>query len=72
MNYTGLLDNPLFLLSVKNTALMGGVVSVFGMLLATIVSWIVLRLKPKGARLLDSLAFIPFTIPSVALGFSFL
>jgi iron(III) transport system permease protein len=72
INYIELFERYDFLLSVKNTVILGAVVSIGGMLLATLISWIVLRLKPKGARVLDSLAFVPFTIPSVALGFSFM
>jgi iron(III) transport system permease protein len=56
----------------KNTAILAGTVGIGGVLLALIISWIVLRLKPKGARALDTAAFLPFAVPSIALAFSFM
>jgi iron(III) transport system permease protein len=58
--------------TLKNTAIVGLAVSAGGMLLATIVSWVVVRLRPAGSRLLDSLVFIPFAIPPIAIGFSYM
>jgi iron(III) transport system permease protein len=71
-NYRELFDRRDFLLMIRNTAFLAGIVSVGGMLLATVVSWIVLRLKPRGGRVLDVLAFLPMAIPAVAMAFSFM
>jgi iron(III) transport system permease protein len=37
-------------------------------LLAALTSWVVLRLRPAGARILDLLAFMPLAIPGVMMG----
>lgn len=71
-NYRFILIRPEFLVTLKNSALLGAVVSVGGMLLATLVSWIVIRMRIKGARLLDTLVFIPYVMPGIAIGFSYM
>ncbi|MBM2832458.1 MAG: sugB 2, partial [Dehalococcoidia bacterium] len=71
-NYRELFDRRDFVLMIRNTAVLSGIVSVGGMLLATLVSWIVIRLKPRGGRVLDVLAFLPMSIPAVAMAFAFM
>lgn len=71
-SYRDLFSRDEFYLSLKNTLILSTVVSVAAMLLATVISWIVIRLKPKGSRLLDMLSFLPYTIPGIAMGFSFM
>jgi iron(III) transport system permease protein len=71
-SYRELFSRDLFYLAIKNTVLLCTMVSVGGMLLATVVSWIVIRLRPRGARLLDALAFLPYTVPGIAMGFAFM
>ncbi|MBM2830990.1 MAG: sugB 2 [Dehalococcoidia bacterium] len=71
-NYRFLLSRPEFLLTLKNTAILGVIVAGGGMLLATLISWMVVRLKVKGARLLDALVFIPYALPGIAIGFSYM
>ncbi|MDP2744652.1 MAG: iron ABC transporter permease [Dehalococcoidia bacterium] len=71
-NYRDLFARRDFLLMIRNTAILAGIVSVGGMLLATVVSWIVIRLKPRGGRVLDVLAFLPMSVPAVAMAFSFM
>ncbi len=71
-SYQQLFSRDNFYLAVKNTAILCTLVSVGGMLLATVVSWMVIRLKSKGSRVLDTLAFLPYTIPGIAMGFGFM
>lgn len=71
-NYADLFTRRDFLPMLRNTAILASVVGVGGVLLALVISWIVLRLKPKGARVLDTIAFLPFAVPSIALAFSFM
>jgi iron(III) transport system permease protein len=59
-------------LILRNTAILAFVVSTGGMLLATIISWIVIRMKLKGGRMLDNLVFIPYAVPAVAFGLSYM
>lgn len=71
-NYQVLVSRSDFLLMLKNTLILSVSVSVGGMILATMVSWIVVRLRPKGSGLLDILVFLPIAIPSIAIGVSFM
>jgi iron(III) transport system permease protein len=71
-SYRDLFSRDQFFLSLKNTLILSTVVSVAAMLLAMVISWIVIRLKPRGSRVLDTLSFLPYTIPGIAMGFSFM
>lgn len=46
-------------------ATLGGIASMF---LAAVISWIVIRSKIKGRRILDTLAFTPLAMPGIVLG----
>jgi iron(III) transport system permease protein len=62
LKYPGVLNaasNSLFL------AVLGGCVT---MLLAAVISWIVIRSRLPGRRILDFLAFAPIAIPGIVLG----
>lgn len=71
-SYRELFSRDIFYLAIKNTVVLATTVSVGGILLATIVSWIVIRLRPRGSKVLDTLAFLPYTIPGVAMAFGFM
>jgi iron(III) transport system permease protein len=71
-NYRSLLSRSDVLLTVKNTALLTTVVSVGGMLIATMVSWIVVRMRAKVGRVLDGLIFVNYAVPGIATGFAFM
>jgi iron(III) transport system permease protein len=53
-----------------NIAILAGVAGSASMLLATVISWVVLRLRPRGSQVLDGLVFLPYAIPGIAIGFS--
>ncbi|MDP2743926.1 MAG: iron ABC transporter permease [Dehalococcoidia bacterium] len=69
-NYRILTARPDFALAVRNTVLLSGFSAVGSMLLAVVISWVIIRLRPKGTKVLDALVFIPYAIPGIALGFS--
>ncbi|MBM2831939.1 MAG: transporter permease [Dehalococcoidia bacterium] len=71
-NYEKLFDRADFLPSVKNTLILCTSVSFGAMMLGTLISWIVIRWRPRGHKLLDGLVFIPYTLPSIAVGFSYM
>jgi iron(III) transport system permease protein len=71
-HYRNLFSHDQFYLALQNTLILSTTVSVGGMLLAAVISWIVIRMKPKGSKLLDALAFLPYTIPGIAMGVSFM
>lgn len=62
LKYPGVLD------SAKNSlllAILGGCITMF---LAAIISWIVVRSRVPGRRILDFLAFTPIAIPGIVMG----
>lgn len=71
-NYSMVFDRPDMLHMLQNTALLAGVVSVCVMFLALLLSWVIFHMKIKGSGFLDSLAFIPYAIPSVVTGIAFM
>ena len=59
---------PGVLNAVKNSLLLAVVGGCLTMLLAAVISWIVVRSRVPGRRLLDFLAFAPLATPSIVLG----
>jgi len=71
-NYRELAGRGEFLLAVKNTVQLGLIVGFGGMILATLISWTVIKLKPKGSGVLDFFAFISYAVPGIVVGLSFM
>jgi len=71
-NYRSLMDKGDFALAVKNTFQLGVFVGFGGMFTATLVSWTVIKLKPRGSGVLDFLSFISYAIPGIVVGLSFM
>lgn len=67
-NYVQVFQNPLALTALKNSVLLGVGAATVVMFLAGISSWVVVRTRAPGRRLLDVLTFTPLTIPGLVLG----
>ena len=63
-------QSPFFLRSLRNTFLMGAVVSITAMTIGMMTAWIVVRLRTKWSKALDVLAYIPHAMPGVIIGTS--
>jgi iron(III) transport system permease protein len=50
---------------IRNTAILMVTVPTLTMILSVAVSWVVLRARPRGAGLIDFLAFLPVTVPPI-------
>ena len=70
--YTRLFSMPWMGDALRNTAILLLVVPTAVMALSAVVSWIVVRTQTPGRKLLDSLVFLPHTMPSIVIGLSFL
>lgn len=70
--YTSIFDQEAFWIGLKNSLLLILVVPISTLLLSATVSWIVVRSKAPGRGILDALAFVPFTAPSIVFGLAFL
>jgi iron(III) transport system permease protein len=71
-NYPYIFSRPDALLMLKNTLYLGTIATAGAMALALLVSWIVIRLRVKGSRILDMIAFSPYAIPGIVVGVAFL
>ena len=66
--YVDLFGSPAFRQAAYNTIGVSLLAGIATMALAIVCAWAVVRLRVRGSTLLDSMAFIPNAIPSVALG----
>ena len=67
-HYAGLMDRQDAIIMLQNTATLVVVSTVIIMVLSLAISWLVFRLKPPGARVIDALSFLPQTMPSIVMG----
>jgi iron(III) transport system permease protein len=67
-NYRAVLDMPLASTALQNSLILGIGSATAVMVLAAIVSWVVVRTRLPGRRVLDLLAFTPIVIPGLVLG----
>jgi iron(III) transport system permease protein len=67
-NYRKVLDDPALTTAIKNTVIVGLVSATAVMVLTSIASWLVVRTKTRGRRLVDVLTFTPLVIPGLVLG----
>ena len=67
-NYATVFRTPLAWTALQNSLLLGVGSATLVMALAAVVSWVVVRTRLPGRRLLDLLAFTPIVIPGLVLG----
>jgi iron(III) transport system permease protein len=71
-NYRAIMELPHTAESIYNTLLVGVLSSVIIVLLAATISWIVVRSRVPGRKLLDFLSFSPIAIPGTVMGLALL
>lgn len=71
-NYTQVLSDNRALVSVWNSTLLTIITPTAVVVIAGITSWLVVRSRVRGRRLLDNVAFTPFAMPDVIIGMSVL
>jgi iron(III) transport system permease protein len=67
-NHRDFLDSPRVFEAAANTLVVAALSATAVAVLATAVSWTVVRLRAPGAAVLDTLAFLPIAIPGVMMG----
>jgi iron(III) transport system permease protein len=70
--YATVLSDSSALNALKNTVILVLTVPTVTMLVAVLISWYVMRSKLHGRRVLDALAFMPHSLPSVIIGIAFI
>jgi iron(III) transport system permease protein len=71
-NYREILELPHTLQSIYNTLLVGVLSALIIVLIASIISWIVIRTRIRGRKFLDFLSFAPIAIPGTVMGLALL
>jgi iron(III) transport system permease protein len=71
-NYRRVLHMPLAITALRNSVLLGIGAASAVMFLTAVASWVVVRTRTPGRRLLDVLAFTPLVIPGLVLGIALL
>ncbi len=71
-SYRGLWREEAFWIAFKNSMIIMAVVPITVMLFSSVISWFVVRGKMRGRGVIDSIAFLPFTAPSIVFGLAFL
>ncbi|MFC1815457.1 ABC transporter permease [Thermodesulfobacteriota bacterium] len=71
-SYWEIITFPWLLDALKNTAIMTLFAPTLAVLLSAVISWIVVRTKVRGRRMLDTLVFMPHAIPGIVMGLSFM
>lgn len=67
-NYHAIFTLPLVSQAVQNTIIITLATATATMIVSFLGSWVSVRAKARGGRLLDSLMFLPQTIPSIVIG----
>jgi len=67
-NYRKVLHMPLAITALRNSVLLGVGAATVVMFLTAVASWVVVRTRTPGRRLLDALAFTPLVVPGLVLG----
>jgi iron(III) transport system permease protein len=63
--YKFVITNPWGVTALRNTLILTFAAPTATMLIATLISWFVVRSNMRGKRLLDVMAFLPHTVPSI-------
>jgi iron(III) transport system permease protein len=71
-HYKRAFSDPTLWTSLKNTLIMATTVATVGIVLCALVSYVVVKTKFLGRRLLDLIVWIPWAVPSVVLALGFL
>ncbi len=66
------LQDPISLLSLKNSLFLGVVGATLGVVLSIFVAYVIVKVKTRAAGLLESLSFLSFSFPGIVIGVGFM
>jgi iron(III) transport system permease protein len=67
-NWTQVLNDPILLRSLQNTLLLGGYAAVLGVVLSSLIAYVIVKSKYAGRGFFDGISWIPSAIPGILLG----
>jgi len=71
-NWTAVIQDPISLLSLKNSLFLGVVGATLGVILSIFVSYVIVKVRTRAAGLLESLSFLSFSFPGIVIGVGFM
>lgn len=66
------LQDPISLLSLKNSLFLGVVGASLGVLLSVFVAYVIVKVKSRASGILESLSFLSFSFPGIVIGVGFM
>ncbi|MBW6486258.1 MAG: iron ABC transporter permease [Syntrophobacterales bacterium] len=71
-HYLAVLNDPVSLLSLKNSLLLGVGGATLGMVLSFFVAYTIVKIRSKASGFLESLSFLSFSFPGIVVGIGFM
>ncbi|HTM10648.1 MAG TPA: iron ABC transporter permease [Verrucomicrobiae bacterium] len=71
-NWRGVLSDPILLRSIKNTLVLGFCAAGIGVIVSSLVAYVIVKSRFKARMLLDFLCWLPWAIPGILLGMALL
>ena len=71
-HWTEVLQDPISLLSLKNSLFLGVVGASLGALLSIFVAYVIVKVKTRASGILESLSFLSFSFPGIVIGVGFM
>lgn len=71
-NWYEVLKDPLSLLSLKNSLILGVGGATLGVILSIFVAYVIVKVRTKAAGILESLSFLSFSFPGIVIGVGFM
>ena len=71
-NWIEVLQDPISLLSLKNSVFLGIVGATLGVILSIFVSYVIVKVRTRAAGFLESLSFLSFSFPGIVVGVGFM
>ncbi|WP_028324256.1 ABC transporter permease [Desulfatirhabdium butyrativorans] len=71
-NWITVLNDPVSLLSLKNSLFLGFAGASLGVLLSVLVAYVIVKVRTKAAGALESLSFLSFSFPGIVIGVGFM
>ncbi len=71
-HWIAVIEDPISLLSLKNSLFLGLVGATVGVALSILVAYVIVKVKTRGATVLESLSFLSFAFPGIVVGVGFM
>ncbi|MCE5336136.1 MAG: ABC transporter permease subunit, partial [Desulfobacteraceae bacterium] len=71
-NWVQVLNDPVSILSLKNSIILGFGGATLGVVLSIFVAYVIVKVRTVGAGILESLSFLSFSFPGIVIGVGFM